>query len=300
METKICTKCKIEKPVNEYDKRKRNKSGIKASCKSCNKVLRNKWQKENKEKLKKKRKEWRDKNPEKMKKSNKKYRDENSEKIKETRELEENKEKRRIYNKEYEQINKVRISKRRKQYRKDNPEKGPKYYQENKERKKKQVSEYREENKEKLKKKRRTPKFREKKNKLTRDRRKNDIQYKLMCNIRTRLYAFLKYKNIQKNNTTILSVGCSKEHLTDWIKYNIDLDNLNEYHIDHVIPLASFNCKTYEEVIECKCNHWTNLMPTSPEYNLIKHDREPTKHELFKQELRIYLFKKSQEIKLII
>jgi hypothetical protein len=116
-----------------------------------------------------------------------------------------------------------------------------------------------------------------------------------MQNIRCRLYQFLKEREInKKTNTTILSIGCSKKHLTDWIKYNIDLDNLNEYHIDHVRPLASFNCKTYEEVIVCKCNHWTNLMPTTPIYNTTKNCREPTKHELFKQELRIYLFSMDQ------
>ena len=184
-----------------------------------------------------------------------------------------------------------------KEYKKNNKEKIKKgnqeYYKKNKEQITIKMKEYNEKNKERRKeyKKAYDIKKKKKNNKYKRERLKNNIQYKIIRRIRSRLKHFLVERKIYKNNKTILSIGCSKEHLTDWIKYNIDLDNLNEYHIDHVIPLASFNCKTYEEVIETKCNHWTNLMPTSPEYNLIKSDREPTKHELFKQELRIKLFK---------
>ena len=209
---------------------------------------------------------------------------------------------------EYEK-NKEIIIKKQKEYYEKNKEKNKEknremrnrkareYYKNNQEKNRemrnRKAREYYHKNIDKIKKNRETQEYKENRNKNIKERRKNDLQYKTMNNIRSRLSEFLKERTIKKNNTTILSVGCSKKHLTDWIKYNIDLDDLNEYHIDHVRPLASFNCKTYEEVIETKCNHWTNLIPTSPEYNLIKSDREPTKHELFKQELRIYLFKKN-------
>ena len=222
MQTKTCSKCKIEKLIREYHKDNRNKNGIQSRCKLC----RNEYSKKNKEKIKIKNKKYNEKNREKINKQKREY-----------NRSKKNKEKR----KEYDKKNREKINKRQKKY--------------------------------------------------LNERYKNDLQFKTMINVRTRLRKYLESEKIQKNNRTILSVGCSKEHLTNWIKYNLDLDNLNEYHIDHVIPLASFNCKTYEEVIESKCNHWTNLMPTSPEYNLIKHNREPTKHELFKQELRIKLFK---------
>ena len=70
------------------------------------------------------------------------------------------------------------------------------------------------------------------------------------------------------------------------------LDNLTDFVIDHVRPLAGYDCETYEEVIESKCNHWTNLMPTTEEYNSHKLATPATKYELFKQSLRIYLFNK--------
>ena len=136
-------------------------------------------------------------------------------------------------------------------------------------------------------------------NEQRRTRYNNDLQYKLMCNIRSRLFNFLQEKEIKKSkikktNNTLLSVGCSKEQLRNWINYNLELDNLNIFDcdIDHVRPLSSFNCKTYEDIIKTKCNHWTNMMPVLSEYNKSKNDTPPTKYELFKQELRVYNFKK--------
>ena len=265
MQTKTCNICKIEKPINEYNKEKRGKYGVKARCIICEKEKGIEYRKNNKEKIKSYKKEYRKNNKEKIKKAKQEHYKKNKEKINE---------KHKKYRIEYYQINKKKIQKKQKIYRDNNPEKmtekSRKWYKKNKD--------YYQNNKEIISRRRKL-------------RRKNNLQYKLMNNIRVRLHDFLKNRKIYKNNKTMMTVGCSPQQLTDWVKYNIDLDDLNEYHIDHVKPLASFNCKTYEEVIECKCNHWTNLIPTSPEYNLIKSDREPTKHELFKQELRIYLFK---------
>ena len=76
------------------------------------------------------------------------------------------------------------------------------------------------------------------------------------------------------------------------MKYQNNLKGLIISNIDHLKPLNSFKCKTFDDVINSKCNHWTNLIPTTPEYNLSKSDRLPNKKELFKQELRLYIFYK--------
>ena len=47
---KFCNKCKTEKELSEFSKDKRNKCGLQFYCKSC----RNKYTKDNKEKLKEK------------------------------------------------------------------------------------------------------------------------------------------------------------------------------------------------------------------------------------------------------
>jgi len=127
-------------------------------------------------------------------------------------------------------------------------------------------------------------------NEYRRNRYNTDIHFKTEVDIRNRLNQYLKINNINKNNSTMKSVGCSPKMLGDWIKFNKNVDNLTEHHLDHVTPLASFKCKDYDDVINSKCNHWTNLMPISPVDNLSKHDRMPTAQELTKQVLRVIVF----------
>jgi len=89
-----------------------------------------------------------------------------------------------------------------------------------------------------------------------------------------------------------LSVGISKKLFAKWIKFNLEIDNLKEYHLDHVIPLIYFKCKNYDEIIKSKCNHWTNILPIKSEKNISKGDRYPTKNELLKLQLRVFIFTK--------
>jgi hypothetical protein len=82
---KICTKCKIEKEVNEFTKCNRNKNGLHHCCKECLKIYRD----ENKDNIKK----WRDENKDRLKYLRLEYKQANKEYI-------------RLYNKEYKQANK--------------------------------------------------------------------------------------------------------------------------------------------------------------------------------------------------
>ena len=38
IKTKVCTRCGLEKPVEEFSKRKMVKSGLRSECKSCQKL----------------------------------------------------------------------------------------------------------------------------------------------------------------------------------------------------------------------------------------------------------------------
>ena len=139
--------------------------------------------------------------------------------------------------------------------------------------------------------KRKTQEYKDVRNNSRNERYKNDLQYKIINRIRGRLRSFLNENDIIKTNNTDKTIGCDRETFTKWIKFNLRIDNLTEYHLDHLQPLASFNCETFEDVIESKCNHWTNIIPLSPDDNLIKSDRLPTKKELFKQDIRLSIFK---------
>jgi hypothetical protein len=51
METKICSKCNEEKNICEFNKEKRNKSGLKSECKLCRKLIKKKHYDTNKHKI---------------------------------------------------------------------------------------------------------------------------------------------------------------------------------------------------------------------------------------------------------
>lgn len=64
METKICTKCKLQQPLTNFYKHGKY---LKSNCKSCNKLKVDEYYKNNNKKLNKKSLEWKKNNPEKAK-----------------------------------------------------------------------------------------------------------------------------------------------------------------------------------------------------------------------------------------
>jgi hypothetical protein len=128
-------------------------------------------------------------------------------------------------------------------------------------------------------------------------KRKEDIIYKLFKNIRIRTSKYLKLNKISKNNTTKELIGISPKLLRKWIEYNCNIDNIdiNNFHIDHVIPLNSFKDLNEDNILESKCNYWTNLKPMKPIDNLNKSDKI-IKHIILEQELRVYIFTKNNKI----
>ena len=69
MGSKACNKCKIEKPLSEFTKRKDSKDGLDYRCVECKKEYRE----QNKEKISQKKKEWWAKNKENKLEKNKEY-----------------------------------------------------------------------------------------------------------------------------------------------------------------------------------------------------------------------------------
>jgi len=58
METKVCSKCKEEKSINEFNKRKDGKNNIRYICKLCQKKYKKKWDEKNTDKKRKYQKEY--------------------------------------------------------------------------------------------------------------------------------------------------------------------------------------------------------------------------------------------------
>lgn len=244
--TKICTKCKKTKPISEFHKQKKAKDGYSYWCKECMKEYNKKYNQSHK----KQRQEYLEKNKEQIKKRSQKY------------------------GKIYYQNHKQEIKNYNKIQKK-------KYYQEHKEEIKKKVKKYREENKDKIDKKHKQwqQSHKTQRNNRQRERRKNDINFRIICNLRTRLNDALKYNS--KSKSAVKLIGCSikklKQHLQKQFKKGMNWKNWGtgyhgrgriEWHIDHIIPIASFDLSKPKE--QLKCFHYTNLQPLWAEENIKK------------------------------
>lgn len=113
--------------------------------------------------------------------------------------------------------------------------------------------------------------------KLEYDRRKKkeDLGYRLRKQLRSRLGQAIRYN--QKSGSAVKDLGCSidelKQHLESLFQPGMSWENwsYNGWHIDHIIPLASFNLRDREQLL--KACHYTNLQPLWGIDNLKKRDK---------------------------
>lgn len=218
METKICSKCKLEKGVCEFSRKKSSNPELRPECKECNKISSKKYREENKEKELNRHKKYREENKEILKQ---KYKENNK------------------YHLVYRQKNKDYFENYNKNYYFNNKNKIIRY-----------------------------------KKDYSKKKRHSNPFYNLICNIRGRVFHYLKLKNIKKDNKTFEIVGCSpeflKEHIEKQFTEGMSWDLMGKYiHIDHKIPLSS--AETKEEVY--KLCHYTNLQPLWAKDNLKKSNK---------------------------
>jgi hypothetical protein len=102
-------------------------------------------------------------------------------------------------------------------------------------------------------------KINETRRKTLQKRRNEDPKYRAMMALHCRLYMAVK----EKTGKTMDLTGCSKEELTVHLESKftegMTWDNYGKWHIDHILPCASFNLEDPQE--QKKCFHWTNLQP---------------------------------------
>ena len=122
---KKCSKCSIEKKLEEYYKRKASIDGLSFKCKECVIEYNKEYQEKHKKRLKDIREVNKEKNKEKKKEYNKEYRLKNKEKIKEKKK--EYRLKNKEYHKEYFRKNKEKNNERQKVYIKERRSKDPLY-----------------------------------------------------------------------------------------------------------------------------------------------------------------------------
>lgn len=112
----------------------------------------------------------------------------------------------------------------------------------------------------------------------TRARYNKDPIFALTMNVRNRINSALSRQGYSKSSKTVEMLGCNYlelvAHLESRFSDGMSWENRGEWHIDHIIPLAS--AKTEEEIIAL-C-HYTNLQPLWAFENLSKGARMPDIH----------------------
>ena len=245
------------------------------------KKMRNKaWYEANKHKAKKRRDELKNSQEiqNKIKEQRKKYYSENRELIRERQKIaykkhyEANKEKIQAAHKAYNELNEDEIKKQRRGYYRKNKRKILDYNQDwskknkeyLKEKRKSYDKEYYEANK-------------EKRLAYHKNRKKTNLQFKLSCAIRSRLYTCIKDKC--KVGSAVKDLGCSVDELIIYLESKfqegMSWDNWKHdgWHIDHIKPLASFDLTDRNQFLEA-CNY-TNLQPLWAKDNFSKGDSYP-------------------------
>ena len=101
---------------------------------------------------------------------------------------------------------------------------------------------------------------------------------RVMCNLRKRLRDVLKGRKGFSKTAVIKGIGCTRDelkaHLESLFQTGMSWDNYGEWHIDHIIPLASAKVDCFDQTIAnlTRLNHYTNLQPLWAADNLAKGD----------------------------
>ena len=163
----------------------------------------------------------------------------------------------KIADKKYREKNKQKVSKKHKLWYENNKDKWDVY-----------IKESRENN---------IDKIRQIKRDYERNRKATDPLYKLISNFRTAIYQVLKESNVEKNKSYFDILGYTPEeliiHLEKQFKDDMTWDNYGVWHVDHKLPITSFDIQGMgdEEFMKCWC--LDNLQPMWGEENIRKSNK---------------------------
>jgi hypothetical protein len=278
---KQCSKCKKIKKLKFFSKDKRSKDGCQSNCVSCNK----KYYKENREKINKKCTDYYETNKDEILEYQKEYNTSNKDKIRnrKKRYYKNHRSKLLKQHKIWSRKNKERIRKYQQQYNKKYKvkikDKKKKYYKTNKKKIQKNIKKYRKQNKKAI-------HVYEKE--YQKNRFKTNINYKLGCLLRGRLYQAIR--NNQKTGSAVKDLGCTipdfKKYIEQKFYSNMSWDNWGSvWELDHIKPLHKFDLPNRKQLL--KAVHYTNLQPLT-----IEDHRKKTVKDLAKIEKALGLVTK--------
>jgi len=297
METKICSKCRIEKPLTDFYFRNKSLGIYRPECIECRK----KYLEANKEKISEQRKQGRIKNADRIKIQKKQEYERHKERYSEygKKRYRENAEEIKAKQREYNEKNKEKILERQKQYYYDNKEeritKQREYYRDHKEERQEYNKKYRQDNIEKLneyqkqyyfdnkerlnaisKEYSHTEKMKVWRREHKKERKANDPIYKLSEQTRTLINNCFRKKGYKKHSKTERILGCDFDTFYNYLlatyknNYNEEWDEKEKVHIDHIIPISK--AETEDQII--KLCHYTNLQLLKEKDNLEKSNKD--------------------------
>ncbi len=256
---KKCCKCGAEKPFIEFHKQTASKDGFGKECKACCKARKREEYLRNKQKYLDRAKSYREKFPEKVSEAKKLCYQNKIDQYKQN-------------HRKYYEDNRDAVLSQAKEYREKNKEvingRDRDYYQRNRQEYLRKQAEYQRVNA-------------ESRNEYNRKYRKNRRQVDKMFGIKENMRARFKFelaKRGEKQSTkTNKYLGCTWEFLRGYLasKFTdgMSWDNYGDWHVDHIIPLAS--ARTKDELI--KLCHYSNLQPLWAFDNLSKGAKMPDK-----------------------
>lgn len=252
IQTKICTKCGIEKYINRFSPKESGRFGVAAKCKFCTKICSHKWYKENTkraleysrkrheenpEKNRKRASKWAKENPQKVRKTGRKWAKENPEKTHQWQNA--NPGKARECQQRWREKNPNRMIAIRQKFCKENHEKLQKYYRERQQQK-----------------------------------RKTSPKFKLNGNISCLIRSSLKNSKNGRHWETLVGYTLEKlkKHLEKRFKNGMTWGNYgrNGWWLDHKIPINVFNFTKPEHTDFKKCWALKNLQPMWAKENISK------------------------------
>jgi hypothetical protein len=122
--------------------------------------------------------------------------------------------------------------------------------------------------------------------KSRKEKRANDINYRVYNNIRSRLHSAMRSKNVMKNNKTLELLGCDLQFFRSYLEKQmcggLTWDNYGSiWWFDHRIPTSWFDLSTLDE--QKKAFNFKNYKPMLKLKNISKQDRfaEPSLVQIF-------------------
>ena len=142
------------------------------------------------------------------------------------------------------------------------------WYEQNKEHRKEYLKEYREKN---------IDKIRQIKRDYERNRKASDPLYKLITNFRTAIWTVLKESNVDKYGHYFDVLQYSPEelinHLEKQFNDGMTWENYGKWHVDHKLPITSFNIQEMGDSEFIKCWALDNLQPMWGDENIKKSNK---------------------------